>query len=99
MPAYVVVEVDVLDPAEFDRYAEQAPRTIAQYGGRYLARGGRAALLDGEPAPKRVVVLEFPTLERAREWESSPEYAPLREIRRRAARVRMVVVEGIDASK
>ncbi|HEY4231353.1 MAG TPA: DUF1330 domain-containing protein [Thermoanaerobaculia bacterium] len=99
MPAYIIVDVDVLDTAEFARYAELAPPTIAQYGGRYLARGGRTALLDGEPAPKRVVILEFPTFERAREWEASPEYAPARAIRQRAARVRMVVVEGIDASK
>jgi uncharacterized protein (DUF1330 family) len=96
MPAYVVVDVDVLDPAEFARYAELAPPTIALYGGRYLARGGRTALLDGEPAPKRVVILEFPTLDRAREWEASPEYAPARAIRRRAARVRMVAVEGMN---
>jgi uncharacterized protein (DUF1330 family) len=99
MPAYVIVDVDVLDPNEFARYAELAPPTIASYGGRYLARGGRSMLLDGEPAPKRVVILEFPTLERAREWEASPEYAPAKAIRQRAARVRMVAVEGLNAAK
>jgi len=98
MPAYVIVDVDVLVAAEFARYAELVPPTIAQYGGRYLARGGRTVLLDGEPEPKRVVILEFPTLERAREWEASPEYAPARAIRRRAARVRMVAVEGVSPS-
>ena|SRR5690349_2974740 len=98
MPAYVIVDVDVLDAAEFARYAELVPPTIARYGGRYLARGGRTVLLDGEPEPKRVVILEFPTLERAREWEASPEYAPARAIRRRAARVRMVAVEGVSPS-
>jgi uncharacterized protein (DUF1330 family) len=96
MPAYVVVEVEVLDAAEFARYAELVPPTIAAYGGRYLARGGQTALLDGAggPAPKRLVILEFPTLERARDWEASPEYAPAKAIRQRAARVRMVAIEG-----
>ncbi|HEY1252187.1 MAG TPA: DUF1330 domain-containing protein [Thermoanaerobaculia bacterium] len=96
MPAYVIVEVEVLDAAEFARYAELAPPTIAAYGGRYLARGGKSALLAGEPPPgKRVVVLEFPSLERAQQWETSPEYAPAKAIRQRAARVRMIAVEGV----
>jgi uncharacterized protein (DUF1330 family) len=100
VPAYLIVEVEVLDPAEFARYAELAPPTIALYGGRYLARGGTSALIAGEPPPRqRTVILEFPSLERAREWEASPEYAPARAIRQRAARVRMIAVEGIDASR
>lgn len=96
MPAYVIIEVDVFDPAQFERYKELAPPTIAAYGGRYLARGGLAALLAGDVEPQRTVILEFPTLARAREWERSAEYAPAKAIRQRAARVRMVAVEGVE---
>ena len=95
MPAYVIVEVEVLDPAAFERYKELAPPSIAAHGGRYLARGGRTDALEGDP-PKRLVILEFPTLERARQWWGSPEYAPARALREKAARIRMLAVEGLE---
>lgn len=94
MPAYVVVEVEVIDAEAFERYKELAPPTIAAYGGRYLARGGRTAALEGD-GPQRLVILEFPSLERAREWWESEEYAPARSARAGAARVRMTCVEGL----
>jgi len=93
MTAYVVVEVEVLDAAAFERYKELAPPSIAAHGGRYLARGGRTDTLEGDP-PKRLVILEFPSLERARQWWASPEYAPAKALREKAARIRMVAVEG-----
>jgi len=93
MPAYVIVEVSVLDATAFERYKELAPPSIAAHGGRYLARGGRTDTLEGDP-PQRLVILEFPTLERARQWWASPEYAPARALREKAARIRMVAVEG-----
>ncbi len=94
MPAYVLVEVEVLDAPAFERYREIAPPIIAAYGGRYLARGGRSETLEGDPC-HRMVVLEFPSLERAREWWASEEYAAARSIRSLSARVRMIAVEGV----
>ena len=95
MSAYVVVEVEILDAAAFDRYRVMVPPTVEAYGGRYLARGGRTEVLEGDWSPPRLVVLEFPSLERARAWLSSPEYAPAKAIRKDAARFKMVAVEGV----
>jgi uncharacterized protein (DUF1330 family) len=95
VPAYVIVEVEVLDAAAFERYKALVPPTIAAFGGRYLARGGRTETLEGDRPCQRLVVLEFPSLERAREWWASEEYAPAKSIRADAARVRMVAVEGL----
>jgi uncharacterized protein (DUF1330 family) len=94
MPAYVVVEVEVIDAEAFERYKALVPPTIAAYGGRYLARGGRTDALEGDSPPRRLVILEFPSLERAREWWESEEYAPAKSARQAAARVRMTCVEG-----
>jgi uncharacterized protein (DUF1330 family) len=95
MPAYVIVEIDVTDPAAYEEYKSACPATIEQFGGRYLARGGRAENLEGDWQPKRVVVLEFPSLDRAKAWWSSAEYRPVKAIRDRTARSRMIVVEGL----
>lgn len=95
MPAYVIVEVEVIDAEAFERYKALAPPSIAAYGGRYLARGGRTAALEGDRAPRRLVILEFPSLERAREWWASEEYAPAKSVRETAARVWMTCVEGV----
>ncbi len=100
MPAYVIVDVDVLDPEEFARYAELVPPTVAPVR-RPLPRARRADRFArrANRRAERVVILEFPTLERAREWGRRPSTPPARAIRRRAARVRMVAVEGVSASK
>jgi uncharacterized protein (DUF1330 family) len=75
MSAYVVVEVEVLDPERYETYKQLAPPSIAQYGGRYVARGGEVATLEGTWAPKRLVILEFPSVDQAKAWWNSPEYA------------------------
>lgn len=95
MSAYVVVEIDVLDPQLYEEYRRQAPPTIAAHGGRYVVRGGATDLLEGDAPPKRVVVLEFDSLASARRWWESPEYQALADIRRRAARTRMFAVEAL----
>ena len=94
MSAYVIGEVEIHDPQAYQEYAKRVPATIAQYGGRYLVRGGAVESKEGGWAPKRVVVLEFPTLEQARKWYASPEYAPLLAIRLQAARAKLVIVDG-----
>ena len=95
MPAYVVIDVEVIDPETYERYKPLAPPVIAAYGGRYLARGGRTDVLEGDWAPTRAVILEFPSLERARAWWESPEYAAAKALRQSSTRTRMVVVEGL----
>jgi uncharacterized protein (DUF1330 family) len=94
MPAYVLVEIDVHDPQGYEEYKRIVPPIVARYGGRYLARGGRTLTLEGDWHPTRLVVLEFDSLEQAQTWWSSPEYEPVRRIRQRCARSRMIVVEG-----
>jgi uncharacterized protein (DUF1330 family) len=74
MPAYVLVEIAVTDPQAYERYKALAEVSVAAHGGRYLVRGGRREQLEGSRTPARLVLLEFPSMERARAWWSSPEY-------------------------
>ncbi len=94
MKGYVIADIEVTDPAVYDDYRKQVPATIEKYGGRFLVRGGRSETLEGGWASKRLIVLEFPTLEQALKWYRSPEYAPLITLRQRGARGRLVAVEG-----
>lgn len=95
MPAYVISEVEMRDTAGFEAYRAIAAKTIVQYGGRYLVRGGAANLVEGAPPPKTIIVVEFPTMERLREWYASPEYAEALKLRRTALDRRLIFVEGI----
>ena len=81
--------------ADFEAYRAIAAKTIAQYGGRYLVRGGAANLIEGGPPPKTIVVVEFPTTERLREWYASPEYAEALTLRQTALDRRLIFVEGV----
>ena len=95
MPAYFVVDIEVTDPAAFEEYRKGVPATIAQYGGRYVVRGGKIETLEGSWQPKRMVVLEFPSVEAARRWYHSPEYKPLLALRMKASKGSLVLVEGV----
>jgi uncharacterized protein (DUF1330 family) len=95
MPAYVIVDIDITDPARYDEYKRLAAPTVTAHGGRYLARGGAVEVLEGDPAPHRVVVLEFPSMERARQWWESADYRPARTIRQACARTEMLLVAGV----
>jgi uncharacterized protein (DUF1330 family) len=95
MAAYVIVEVEVLDKEKYDNYRPLAAKTIAQYGGRYIVRGGASEVLEGDSKPGRLVILEFPSAEVARNWYNSPEYNEGRAMRQASSRSRMVVVDGI----
>lgn len=95
MSAYVVVEIEVKDPETYERYKLLAPPAIATYGGRYLARGGATEPLEGDWHPKRFVILEFPTSERARAWWNSPEYAAAKALRQSCTHTEMLLVEGL----
>jgi uncharacterized protein (DUF1330 family) len=95
MSAYVVVEIEVHDPVRYEDYKKLAPPSIAAYGGKYIARGGKTETLEGDWAPKRLVILEFPTLEQAKKWHDSAEYRPARELRQKTAKSKMVAIEGL----
>lgn len=95
MPAYVIVEVSISDPVEYEEYMKLTPATIAAYGGRFVVRGSKTESLEGNWNPERLVVLEFPSVERAKEWWASDEYSKAREIRQRVATTKMLVVNGI----
>ena len=94
MAAYVIAEIEVTDSATYDEYRKQVPATVEQHGGRFIARGGKVEALEGGWAPKRLVVLEFPTMQKALGWYRSAEYAPLIKLRQRASRGRLIAVEG-----
>ncbi len=94
MPAYVVAEVEVTEPAVYEEYRKLVPATIAKYGGRFLVRGGAVETKEGGWQPKRLVVLEFDSMEQARKWYHSPEYAPALALRAKAARSKVLLVEG-----
>ena len=96
MAAYIIVNIDTAGSPEYDTYKEMAQDTVTQFGGRYIVRGGPMHLLEGEWQPKRLVVLEFPTLERAREWWESEAYAPAKALRQSLAHTEMVLISGYD---
>jgi len=94
MPAYVIVEVYIDDPVRYESYKQLTPAAIAAYDGSFVVRGGKSESLEGDWSPERIVVLEFPSAARAREWWHSPEYSAAKTIRQQSARTRMLLVEG-----
>jgi uncharacterized protein (DUF1330 family) len=95
MPAYVIIETDIHDPDQYEQYKAASPAAVASGGGRFVARGGELAVLEGDWQPSRLVILEFPDLEAAKHWYDSPEYVEARKLREGAANLRMVAVEGV----
>lgn len=91
----MIIEIEVLEPALYAEYVDKVRPTVEKFGGRYLARGGKVRVLSGDWQPERIILLEFPSHERVEQWLSSPDYAPLRALRNKAARGRAIIVEGI----
>ena len=91
---YIVAQIDVSNAAQYAEYAKLSPGVIEKFGGRFLARAGRTATLEGRPGASRIVVLEFPSYEKAQEFYNSPDYQALRKKREGAATVQFIVVEG-----
>lgn len=94
MPAYIIVEVTIHDPEQYEDYKKLTPAAIAAYDGKFIVRGGLTESLEGDWNPERVVVLQFPSVARAKEWWSSPEYTPAKLIRQQSAFTKMLLVEG-----
>ena len=97
MPAYVIVEVEIDDPTEYEGYKKLTPVSISAYDGKFVVRGAQTEALEGDWNPQRIVVLEFPSVARAKEWWNSKEYAPAKALRQRSARTKMLVVEGYQS--
>jgi len=94
MPAYLIAEVEVLDHKLFENYKPMAGPTVAAYGGKYLARGGPMETLEGEGMSKRIVIIEFDSSARAKEWWNSAEYREAKQLRQRCTKTTMILVEG-----
>lgn len=94
MPAYILIEIDVHDPVAYEDYKKLTPASLVPYEGKFIVRGGATETLEGDWQPKRIVVLEFPSVERAKAWWASEEYAPAKKMRQAASTTRMIVVEG-----
>jgi uncharacterized protein (DUF1330 family) len=95
MSAYVIVDIEVHDAAGYDEYRKVVGATLNAYGGKFAVRGGRIDVLEGSWNPKRIVVLEFDSASRAREWYDSEEYRVPKQMCMRASTGTLIVVEGI----
>lgn len=95
MAAYVIVDLDVRDFAALEGYRRAVPATLAKYGGRFLVRGGDSDVLEGSWSPKRVVVLEFPSMDALKRWYHSEEYKPLIKLRQAHSSGDIIAVEGV----
>ena len=96
MRAYVIVEISIHDPGLYEEYKKLTPASIAEYGGKFIVRGGRTITVEGDWKPQRIVVAEFDSLERAQQWWQSEGYEKAKKIRHASADTRMIIVEGVD---
>jgi uncharacterized protein (DUF1330 family) len=95
MAAYIIVEVKVNDPVRYEDYKKMTPVSLAVYGGKFIARGGKTELLEGEEDPQRIVILQFDNAEQAKAWWSSSEYSEAKKLRQQTSETRMILVEGV----
>jgi uncharacterized protein (DUF1330 family) len=95
MPAYVLAEVEITNPEGYKAYTTLVPATIAKHGGRFLVRGGAAHTLEGEWPQQRRVIIEFPSVEAARQWWDSPDYEKPKALRRANSKGRLLLLEGV----
>jgi uncharacterized protein (DUF1330 family) len=93
--AYVIVEIEVQDPAGYEEYKKRASATVTAKGGKYIVRGGKTEVLEGHWQPKRIVILEFRSMDLAKEWLQCEEYREPRKMRHRTAKTNMILVEGV----
>ncbi len=95
MAAYLVVDIEITNPAQFEEYRKLAPAAIAKYGGRYIIRGGAYEVLEGEWKPQRLTIVEFDSMEKAKAFYASPEYGAAKKARAGAAKFKALLVQGI----
>jgi uncharacterized protein (DUF1330 family) len=95
MTAYVILDIDVHDPEGYEEYKKLSPAAVAAYGGKFVVRGGKSETLEGDWSPSRLVVLQFESMEIAKQWLNSEEYRVARSMRHKTATSQAVVVEGV----
>lgn len=95
MAAYVIANIEVIDPAGYEEYRRLAGPSVAAFGGEFLVRGGAVTTKEGESPWHRVVVTRFPDMATAQAWYDSPDYRHARGIRERTSRGELILVEGI----
>lgn len=96
MAAYILVDITIHDAEGYEGYKKLTPASIEAYEGKFIVRGGQTELLEGNWEPGRIVVLEFPSVEKARQWWASEEYAPAKKMRQANATTKMILVEGYN---
>jgi uncharacterized protein (DUF1330 family) len=96
MPAYVLVDLEILDEEDYREYRAKAPPMVKAHGGRYLVRGGKQTHVEAGWDLHRTVILEFPSVAAAQKWYDAPEYQKILPIRLRSTKSRMVFLEGVD---
>ena len=94
MAAYLIADIDITDPATYEEYRKQVPGVIAKYGGKYVVRGGKVESLEGGWSPRRLALVEFPSMDQALKFYRSPEYAPLIKLRQKSSKGKLLLVEG-----
>ena len=94
MAAYLIADIEVTDPDTYAKYAAGVPATVSGFGGKYLVRGDQGEVAEGTWTPKRLVVLEFESMERAKAWYNSPDYADLKKLRQSASNGNVIFAEG-----
>ena len=95
MPAYLIAEIEITNPDGYSEYSKLVPATIEKYGGKFLVRGGKAHPLEGDWPERRRVMIEFPSIEKAKAWWDSPEYAKPKQMRLAASKGRLIFLEGV----
>jgi uncharacterized protein (DUF1330 family) len=94
MAAYLIAQIEITDWEQYKEYVKAVPGVIAQYGGKYIARGGETVVLEGEDQKRRVVLLEFPSLQKAKDWYHSKEYQQVKLLREGAGKGLLIAIEG-----
>jgi uncharacterized protein (DUF1330 family) len=94
MTAYVIVDIEITDPENYEMVKKLTPPVVAQYEGEYLSRGGFTEVIEGDWRPNRLVILAFENSQKAKAWLNSPEFAPIKEMRAKTAITRMVLTES-----
>lgn len=96
MKTYIIVDVKITDPVRYEQYKKLTPASLVPFDGKFVVRGGQAETLEGSWKPGRLVVVEFPSAQKARAWWSSDGYAPAKALRQSASVTQMILVEGVD---
>ena len=96
MSAYIIVDVNITDPERYAEYKKLTPGSLIPFDGKFVVRGGVTELLEGDWQPGRIVILQFPSLEKAKAWWSSDEYAPAKALRQATSVTQMILVEGVS---